>query len=101
MLIAGVRGTAQQLGDQFISDAKGFLAFGTVILVLGAVGAVPELRGIAKTFLVLVFVVFLLANKGQKANAIIANLRQNTLDQATIANNTMGGQNFGVIGNNW
>jgi hypothetical protein len=77
MITAGVRGTSSQLSAQLLSDGKGFLAFGTVILILGGVGAIPELRGISKAFLVLVFVVFFLKN----GNNVVANIQSNTLNK--------------------
>lgn len=79
MLTAGVRGTASQLSAQLLIDVKGFLAFGTVILILGGVGAVPEFRGIAKSFLLLVFVVFFLKN----GKNVVANIQSDTLNVPT------------------
>lgn len=70
---AGYLGNATPLFAQLKSDVSGFLAFGVAILILGAIGISADFRPVSKALLVLVFVVFLLANKAKNAKAIIGN----------------------------
>lgn len=72
LIIAGMRGNASAISSQLMSDAKGFLAFGTAILILGGLGAFPSVRPVSKALLVLVFIVFFLKN-GQNVSTNIAN----------------------------
>jgi hypothetical protein len=67
LVIAGVRNTHTALFSLLIGDFTGtrsFIWWALSILGIGAVGYVEDLRGLANTFLALVFIVLILANKG-------------------------------------
>jgi hypothetical protein len=81
LIDSGFRGNAVALFQQFESDAKGFLAFGAAIIILGALGISPSIRPISKGLLVLVFIVFFLKNGNQVVSGI-----QSTISAST--NNT-------------
>ena len=68
---SGVRGNAATLFAQVKTDMTGFLALGAVILILGALGAVPSIRPVAKALLGLVFIAFFV----KKGSAIWQNLQ--------------------------
>lgn len=71
MLIeVGVRNNAKPLFGQLATDAQGFLALGSAIMILAVLGSIETIRPVAKALLVLVFVVFLLKN----GNAVIKGL---------------------------
>lgn len=67
-LDSGVRGNAQQLIAQFESDAKGFVSFAMVVLILSAAGISSTIRPISKYMLMLVFVVYFLKNAPRIVN---------------------------------
>jgi hypothetical protein len=91
LIDSGFRGNAVALFQQFESDAKGFLAFGAAILILGALGISPSIRPISKGLLVLVFIVFFLKNGNQVVSGI-----QSTVSAAT--NNTPSPSDSGTSG---
>jgi hypothetical protein len=70
LIDSGFRGNAQALYQQFASDAKGFVALGAIIIILGACGVSSSLRPVAKGMLFLVFVVFFVRN----GNEIVSGL---------------------------
>lgn len=76
---SGFRGNAQALFSQFASDAKGFVAFGAVIVILGAAGTSSALRPIAKGLLALIFIVFFVRN----GNQIVAGIQSAVNEQVT------------------
>ena len=78
----GVRNNAKPLFAQLATDAEGFLAFGAAIVILGVAGSIDSVRPIAKAFLVLLFVVFLLKN----GNNVISGLKSSA--SATAAPST-------------
>lgn len=65
---SGVRGNAAQLFQQVAADAKGFIAFASVIIILWGIGISQTARPVTKMLLGLVFVVYFLKN----GNAIVA-----------------------------
>lgn len=70
LIDAGVRGNAKDVASQLATDVQGFLAFGAAIIILGVLGMSQTARPIAKSFLVLVFVVFLLKNGNAVVNGL-------------------------------
>lgn len=66
----GIRNNAKPMFSQLASDAQGFLALGAAVMILAILGSLETIRPIAKSLLVLVFVVFLLKN----GNKIVAGL---------------------------
>lgn len=64
LLLSGWRGTYADLGARLASDFSGFLPWLTAIIVIGAIGYIPEMEGFSNAFLLLVIVVILLSNNG-------------------------------------
>ncbi len=72
-VIAGVRGTQQQLWEQLQKDFSpaeqkegqhSFLPWFFSILVIGALGYVEDFKSLSRAFLILVIVVLFLSNNG-------------------------------------
>lgn len=70
LIDAGVRGNAKDVAGQLATDVQGFLAFGAAIIILGVIGMSPAARPVAKSLLILVFVVFLVKNGNAVVNGI-------------------------------
>jgi hypothetical protein len=70
MIVSGVRGTTKQLYTLFASDAKAFIAWFFIIVVLGMSGISKTVRPVSNAFLVLVIVVFFL----KSGSSIFTNL---------------------------
>lgn len=73
MIVSAVRGTSDQLLTLWKGDFTGpnnYLYWMVSILIIGAIGYAPKLRGLSRAFLVLVIIVLFLSNKGffQKFN---------------------------------
>ena len=71
-VVSAVRGTNTQLIGLLKGDFTGhgnFVYWLASILVIGAVGYIPELKPVSRAFLVLVIVVLFLSNKGVFAKA--------------------------------
>jgi hypothetical protein len=69
-LVSGVRGTSSSLLSLLEGDLTGTNAFGYWLLsifVVGAIGYIPEFKGISRAFLVLVLVVLILNEDKQGA----------------------------------
>lgn len=67
LTVAGVRNTEQSLFALLKGDFTGtnsFLYWTLAILLIGALGYVPTTRTLANTFLALVLIVLVIANKG-------------------------------------
>ena len=63
MVVAGARGTNQQLVQLLKGDFTGrnnFIYWTVAILIIGAVGYIPDLKPVSRAFLVLVVVVLFL-----------------------------------------
>jgi hypothetical protein len=88
LIDSGFRGNAVALFQQFESDAKGFLAFGAAIIILGALGISPSIRPISKGLLVLVFIVFFLKNGNQVVSGIQSTISASTNNTASPSNST-------------
>jgi hypothetical protein len=88
LIDSGFRGNAVALFQQFESDAKGFLAFGAAIIILGALGISPSIRPISKGLLVLVFIVFFLKNGNQVVSGIQSTISAGTNNTASPSNST-------------
>lgn len=67
MVVSAVRNTNQQLVQLLKGDFTGkgnFLYWLLSILVIGAVGYIPDLKPVSRAFLVLVIIVLFLNNRG-------------------------------------
>ncbi len=65
LIITGIQDTYVQMGRQLRADLTGgFSMFMLAILMLGALGSIPAFEKLAKTFMVLVIIAIVLANKG-------------------------------------
>jgi hypothetical protein len=71
LIVSGVRGQVTQGNPSLVSLVKDdftgpapFWKWMLAILLVGAIGYVPNLRPISRGFLVLVIIVFLLSNQG-------------------------------------
>lgn len=67
LVVSGVKNTQAQLGAQIVKDFSGAGSFWYWIFGLGLAGAVgynANLRGLSRLFLILILVVFVLANRG-------------------------------------
>jgi hypothetical protein len=67
LLVSGVRGSHKQLADLLKDDFTGrqnFLVWIVAILGIGAVGYVPSLQPVSRSFLVLVLLVLFINNRG-------------------------------------
>lgn len=84
----GVRNNAQPMFKQLAIDMQGFLAFGAAIMILAVAGSITTLRPVAKAFMVLVFVVFLLKN----GNAVIKGLTASA--SATAVDSSSGNETY-------
>jgi hypothetical protein len=92
LTVAGARGTQGDLyallkGD--FTGNKSFIWWATSILIIGSLGYLPKMRGVANSFLVLVFLVLILANKGVFENFVGA-LKGNADAPFKPANDTAG-----------
>lgn len=75
MVVAAVRGTNTDLVTLIKGDFTGkgnFIYWLVSILIIGAVGYIPDLKPVSRAFLVLVVIVLFLDNKGVFANAVKA-----------------------------
>lgn len=75
LIIAGVRGRINDGNPSLMSLLKGdfagtnpFWKWMLAILLIGAIGYIPNLRPISRAFMALVIIVFLLSNKGVFTN---------------------------------
>jgi hypothetical protein len=86
MVIASVRGTNADLITLVKGDFTGkgnFVYWLVSILIIGAVGYIPDLKPVSRAFLVLVLVVLFLDNKGVFSNFIKA------INTTQLATNTV------------
>jgi len=71
LLLASVRGDPQQVGALVSRDftgAKGFATFAAAFAVIGAIGFVPELKGVSRLFLVLMLVALIIGYQRSGGN---------------------------------
>lgn len=67
LILTGVKGDAGDLWDLIQGDFSGpdnFIYWMLSIFALGAMGYIPQLRGLSRVFIVLLIVTLLLHNKG-------------------------------------
>lgn len=67
LVVTAFKGTTGRLGQMLVEEFTGqssFLYWAVAILVIGAVGYIKPLKGLANSFLVLLIVVLFLSNKG-------------------------------------
>lgn len=88
LIDSGVRGNAKAVAGQLASDVQGFLAFGAAIIILSIVGMSPTARPVAKSLLVLVFVVFLLKNGNAVVSGITGAAKATSDSTSTTATNS-------------
>ena len=83
LVAAAINGRHKELGDLWLSEISGqgsFLNIVVVLLILGALGAITGLRGLAIGFMTLVLVVLFLSNAGTVPTInIISKLRAQLL----------------------
>lgn len=79
----GVRNNAKPMFGQLATDMQGFLAFGAVIMILGIAGSIDTIRPVAKAFIALVFVVFLLKNGNNVVKGLTASASATAVDTMT------------------
>lgn len=75
MVVSAVKGTNTQLLTLLKSDFTGsnnFLYWAGSILIIGAIGYIPELKPVSRAFLLLVVIVLFIHNKGVFAQATAA-----------------------------
>jgi len=92
LTVAGARGTQGDLyallkGD--FTGNKSFIWWAVSILLIGSLGYLPKMRPVANSFLVLVFLVLILSNKGVFDNFISA-VKGNANAPFKPANDTAG-----------
>ncbi len=71
LLLAAMRGDPQQVGvlvQRDFTGAQGFATFAAAFVLIGAVGFVPELRALSRTFLVLMVVALILSFQRRGGN---------------------------------
>lgn len=103
LIDSGVRGNAKAVAGQLATDVQGFLAFGAAIIILSIVGMSPTARPVAKSLLVLVFVVFLLKNGNAVVSGITDAAKATSDSTGTTATNSgvaSGISSFGTQQNN-
>ena len=75
LIVAGVRGKETELLTLFADDAKHFVSWALLIVVVGAMGFSQRLRPISTSFLVLIVIAFVIASYRQ-GNSIINGFNQ-------------------------
>jgi hypothetical protein len=97
LVVSGVRGRVTQGNPSLVSliqaDFTGsdpFWKWMLAILLIGAVGYIPNLRPISRAFMALVIIVFLLSNQGlfTQLQAVFKNTSTNTVPTSSPLPNT-------------
>lgn len=64
LVVSAVLNTQAQLGKLLAADGPAFLPWAGAIVVIGAIGYIPEARTISRSLLVLVLIVIMLKDNG-------------------------------------
>lgn len=85
--MAAVTGRQRELGDLWLSQLRGpgsFLNVALVLLLIGAVGAISQLKPLATAFMALVLLVLVLSNSGTTESvSLIGKARSQILGGST------------------